>query len=88
MDREDDDRVKLGWLGLLDDNDLFYNPVLGVEDRFWNIKPETRLMVLEGWADAIQVLIEGNDEFGQEYGDSEEPKKQSSAVIIQFPDNV
>jgi len=45
-------------------------------------------MVLEGWADAIQVLIEGNDDFGQEYGDSEEPKKQSSAVIIQFPDNV
>ena len=89
MDKEDDDRVKLGWLGLLDE-DLYYNPVLAVEDRFWNMMPETRVMILEGWLEAIQTLIDGNEEFGHDYGPQEETKKEElpSAIIINFPDNV
>lgn len=84
MDEEDyDERLKLGWLGLVDEH-FHYSPVVAVEDRFWKLKPHIRLEVLNGWKEAVEVLIEGNDEFGNE--DNEKPEELSSAVIIKFPD--
>tara|TARA_Y100000004_G_C8775712_1_gene352710 strand:+ start:450 stop:704 length:255 start_codon:yes stop_codon:yes gene_type:complete len=83
-----DDKVKFGYLGLIDET-FHYSPVLSVEDRFWKLKPEVRLKILEGWAEALEVLMDGNDVFGGDDEDSEKPEELSSAVIINFPtDNV
>lgn len=85
---EDEGRVELGWLGLVDEV-FHYSPIVGVEDSFWKLKAKTRLSVLEGWAEAIQTLIEGNDSFGEHEDNTQKPEELSSAVIINFPaDNV
>ena len=89
---DEENKVKLGWLGLMDEVfteegiSEFYTPVIGVEDKFWRLSSTTRISILQGWADAIEVLIDGNEVYGREI---KEPEELSSAVIIKFPsDNV
>ena len=79
---EEEETVRLGWLGLVEEVD-HYAPVLGVEDKFWNLKPDVRLTILDGWLEAVEILIEGNEEFGRTNEDVTEVK---TAIILQFPD--
>lgn len=82
---DDESKIEFGWLGLMDDV-FHYSPVLAVEDKFWRIKSDTRLKILEGWMEALEVLIEGNEEFGHDDEAEEEAQKEiTTAKIIQFP---
>lgn len=88
MNEDDEEKVKFGWLGLVDET-FHYSPVVGIHDNFWRLKTDTRIKVLEGWAEAISVLIDGNEVFAGDDEDYEKPEELSSAIIIDFPrDNV
>lgn len=88
MIEDDEEKIKFGWLGLVDET-FHYSPVVGIHDKFWKLKTNTRLKVLEGWAEAIQVLIDGNEVFAGDDEDTQKPEELTSAVIINFPtDNV